>query len=244
MQTLKAIIIEDNVFMAQVLQDMLKSYENIFIAGLAQSGLEAKKLITQKKPDVIFLDIELPDMNGFDLLNQVKDISFKTIFTTSHSHYAIKAFRFNALDYLEKPIKEDELKEAIKRLHRTDNSNIRNALQNIDAKLEEQKLVLQTQSEQLRLLLKQITYMEGERNYSYIHLSNGQKKLSSKNLAYFENILEDKGFFRCHRSFLVNHYHIAKIKADFFEMKDGTPVAISRRKKSYAKQWYNGLLGL
>ena len=238
MQRLKAIIIEDNVFMANVLRDLLIEHKSIEIAGMAQSGLEAKKLIAKKNPDVIFLDIELPDMNGFDLLNQIPDISFKTIFTTSHSHYAIKAFRFNALDYLEKPIKEEELNEAISRLHHTDQSKIRNALQNIDTKLEEQKLVLQTQNEEIRLKMKEIMYIEGERNYSYIHLANGQKKLSSKNLAHFENILEDKGFFRCHRSFLVNHYHIIGIKSDSFSLKQGAHVAISRRKRMEAKKWY------
>jgi two-component system LytT family response regulator len=97
--------------MATVLQDLLQQYcSDISVLEVASSGKEALRLITSEQPDVVFLDIELPDMTGFELLQQLENISFQTIFTTSHSHYAIKAFRFNALDYLVKPIEAQELK--------------------------------------------------------------------------------------------------------------------------------------
>lgn len=212
MKPLKAIIVEDNVFMATVLQDLLTPHNSdISLLDVVHNGSEALKKIASLKPDVVFLDIELPDMTGFELLQQLDDIPFKTIFTTSHSHYAIKAFRFNALDYLIKPIDESELDDAIKKLHKTTGNSIdiKNALSNLQSQpIENQKLVLSTQNGTLRLPLKQITHIEGERNYSYIHLSNGGRELSSKNLAYFDDILIDKNFFRSHRSHLVNRYHI------------------------------------
>jgi len=241
-QPLKALIVEDNAFMATVLHDLLKQHASaIVVLGIAHTGREALRLIDSEKPNVVFLDIELPDMTGFELLQQLDDIPFQTIFTTSHSHYAIKAFRFNALDYLIKPIKESELDEAIKRLLKSasNRNEVKNALSNLEAQsVENQKLVLPTQNGTLRLPLKQITHIEGERNYSYIHLTNGSRELSSKNLAYFDDILLDKSFFRSHRSYLVNRYHIEALKMDHFILKNGFEIPISRRKKTEANNWF------
>ena len=233
----KAIIVEDNAFMAAVLQDMLQEEAPyIEISGTATTGEEALELIQTHKPDIVFLDIELPDMTGFEMLGQLPETNFKTIFTTAHSHYAIKAFRFNALDYLVKPIKAVELKEALSRVKSADSSEIQNALHNIEAKSpEQQRLVLQTQSGTLYLPIKEISHVESERNYSSIHLTNGRKELSSKNLAYFEDVLEEKGFFRCHRSYLVNRAQIETLKKDNFVLKSGLEIPISRRKKAEAK---------
>ncbi len=241
MNPIKALIVEDNAFMATVLADLLQENSSaISVAGIAHTGADALDLIASLKPNVVFLDIELPDMTGFELLQQLDHIPFQTIFTTSHSHYAIKAFRFNALDYLVKPIQENELKEAIHKISKPkSNDDVSLALQNLGAKsVDDQKLVLPTQSGTLRLALKQITHIEGERNYSYIYLSNGTRELSSKNLAYFEDILLDKSFFRSHRSYLVNKYHIAALKDDQFVLKTGVEIPISRRKKTEANSWY------
>ncbi|MCF1421859.1 LytR/AlgR family response regulator transcription factor [Mangrovimonas futianensis] len=243
MNPTKALIVEDNAFMATVLQDMLQQYTyNITLLGTAHSGKEALKLINLLRPNLVFLDIELPDMTGFEMLEQIEDITFKTIFTTAHSQYAIKAFRFNALDYLTKPINENELKEAINRFTTTSFTNsqeqIKNALKNIHSStFDEQNLLLQTQNGYLKLPLKHIVKIESDRNYSYIHLDNGSKELSSKTLAYFDEILVDKGFFRCHRSFLVNKRHIDSIQNNAFILKNKTEIPISRRKLSEAKRW-------
>lgn len=240
-QALKALIVEDNVFMATVLHDSLQQHASaIAVVAIANTGVEALQLIASQKPNVVFLDIELPDMTGFEMLQQIDDIHFQTIFTTSHSHYAIKAFRFNALDYLIKPIKESELDEAVRRLLKSagNSMEVRNALSNLESQsVENQKLVLPTQNGTLRLPLKQITHIEGERNYSTIHLSNGSRELSSKNLAYFEDILADKNFLRCHRSYLVNRYHIETLKSDCFVLKNGMEISISRRNKTKANEW-------
>jgi two-component system LytT family response regulator len=242
MKPLKALLVEDNAFMATVLHDMLQQYAGkIAVINIAKTGNDALSLITSIKPNVVFLDIELPDMTGFELLQQIENINFQTVFTTSHSHYAIKAFRFNALDYLVKPINENELDEAIKRLLRSANNSIevKNALSNLAVQsVENQQLVLPQQNGTLRLPLKQITHIEGERNYSTINLSNGSQELSSKNLAYFEDILCDKNFFRSHRSYLVNRYHIKALQAGHFVLKNGIEIPISRRKGIEAKTWF------
>lgn len=241
MKPIKALIVEDNAFMATVLSDLLQQdASTISVVGIASTGEEALRLIASLQPNVVFLDIELPDMTGFELLKQVAQISFQTIFTTSHSHYAIKAFRFNALDYLVKPIDATELKEAIRRIgNPKSNSDVSLALKNLETKtVHEQKLVLPTQIGTLRFALKQITHIEGERNYSYIHVANSSRELSSKNLAYFEDILMEKGFFRSHRSYLVNRYHINSLKDDHFVLKNEIEIPISRRKKAEANTWF------
>ena len=242
MKPIKALIVEDNAFMATVLNDLLTQHAtDIAVLNIANTGKKALRLIASEKPDVVFLDIELPDMTGFELLQQLGDINFQTIFTTSHSHYAIKAFRFNALDYLIKPIQETELDEAVKQLLKSAGNTIevKHALSNLQSQsVEDQKLVLPTQNGTLRLPLKQITHIEGERNYSYIYLSNGSRELSSKNLAYFEDILIDKNFFRSHRSYLVNRYHINTLKNDQFVLKNGIEIPISRRKIIEADTWF------
>ncbi|MES2648167.1 MAG: LytTR family DNA-binding domain-containing protein [Bacteroidota bacterium] len=242
MKSLKALIVEDNAFMATVLHDMLKqNATGITVTGIAKTGKEAISLIRSLEPNVVFLDIELPDMTGFELLQEIENINFQTVFTTSHSHYAIRAFRFNALDYLVKPIKESELDETIKRLLRSVNNSIevKTALSNLEVQsAENQTLVLPQQNGTLRLPLKQITHIEGERNYSHIHLSNGSQELSSKNLAYFEDILNDKYFFRSHRSYLLNTYHIKTLHAGHFVLKNGLEIPISRRKETEAKRGF------
>ena len=138
-----------------------------------------------------------------------------------------------------KPIKEAELREALDRLNSINNNVlIKEALIKLESKVEEQKLVLITQKGPKGFLLRQITHIEGERNYSFIHLSDGSKELSSKTLAYFEEVLEDKGFFRCHRSYLINKHHIALLKQDNFVLKNDLGIPISRRKKTIARNWF------
>ncbi len=242
----KSLIIDDNSFIIDLLSDQIRqNHPNIALLGFAKSGKEGLEKIRLFKPDLVFLDVEMGDMTGFDMLNQLENIIFQTIFITSHSHYAIKAIRFNALDYLLKPINDKELAQAIKRhtsksTLQANQNKVHQALINLQTKkVEEQSLLLQTQQGTLRLALKHIVKIEGERNYSYIYLSDNTKELSSKTLGYFEDILADKGFIRCHRSFLVNRFHIDSIQnQDSFLLKDSSRVPISRRKKSDAKKWF------
>ena len=242
----KSILVEDNTFMATLLLDLLmENHPNIEVMAIAKNGKEGIEKINRLQPELVFLDIEMPDMNGFEMLTQIESIKFQTIFITAHSHYAIKAFRFNALDYLVKPVEAAQLKQSIGRYRNSsvDNQNkVKNALDNFKTeKVEEQKLVLPTQQKLLQIPLNQIAYIESDRNYSYIHLANGSRELSSKTLSYFEDILKEKGFFRCHRSFLINQYHIKNIGRDSFKLVDQKEIPISRRKKNEAKNWHSNL---
>jgi two-component system LytT family response regulator len=187
----------------------------------------------------------MADMTGFEMLSQIVEINFKTIFITSYSHYAIKAIRFNALDYLLKPIDLGELKRAIKRYKaqnktKSQRNNMTAALQNIAIKnVADQQLVLNTQDGILRLPLRDICHIEGERNYSYIYLKEGKKKLVTKTLLELEDLLDSKGFYRIHRSHIVNAAHITEASNGFFVQISGTlRIPISRRKKKHFLGWF------
>ncbi|MDX1478481.1 MAG: LytTR family DNA-binding domain-containing protein [Saprospiraceae bacterium] len=246
---IRSIIVDDSAFIVEILSDMLKeSHPEVEVIATADTGGSAIRAIREHQPDLVFLDVELPDMTGFEVLAGMQEIRFQVIFITAHSHYAIRAIRFNALDYLVKPINHPELAHALRRFRsRKDgmayNDHVKVALQNLETRdADDQILFLQTQEGELRLPLRTIVRIQGERNYSLIYLARGTKKLSSKTLGYFEEILVDKGFFRCHRSYLVNGSHVTGIQVNgHFRLDDETTVPISRRKKADAKRWYQSL---
>ena len=245
--SIKSLIIDDDPFIRDLLNDKLNLYlPQVIVIDFADSGDEGIKKIAQHNPDLIFLDVEMMDMTGFEMLSRIEKITFQTIFITSFSHYAIKAIRFNALDYLVKPIDLGELKQAIERYQSNlskagTNENIEQALINLKTKnVFDQKLTLQTQEGELRMALKNIIRIEGERNYSYIYLSNQKKKLVSKTLGDLEEILNEKGFFRCHKSHLVNFKHIESFnsKSLTLTIKADIEIPVARRKKDTFKEWF------
>jgi two-component system LytT family response regulator len=246
--TIRSLIIDDDPFIRDLLQDKLKQHlPEVEIVATASSGTEGLQKIADHSPDLIFLDVEMEDMTGFEMLTQLEAISFQTIFITSYSHYAIKAIRFNTLDYLVKPFDLGELRNAIQRYKEASNKKISDEnlqLALLNKKTEDvsnHQLVLRTQEGEIRLAIKNIIRVEGERNYSYIYLKDGSKKLVAKTLSDLEELLDDKGLFRCHRSHLVNFSKIAGLKSRLFlTMSDGVEVPISRRKKDSFMRWFEG----
>jgi two-component system LytT family response regulator len=245
---IRSLIIDDDPFIRDLLQDKLNQHlPEVEVLTTASSGTEGLQKIAAYKPDLIFLDVEMADMTGFEMLAQLKNINFQTIFITSYSHYAIKAIRFNALDYLLKPIDLGELRKAIKRYksniqqnNRPD--NIQQALKNLKTtNVSDQTLILHTQEGELKIVLKDIIRIEGERNYSYIYLTNNKKKLTTKTIGDIEELLNDKGFFRCHKSHLVNFVHIKSYQNRITVLlSDDTEIPIARRRKDTFKLWYEG----
>lgn len=241
---IRSIIVDDNPLNIEVLSDLLQEESHdISLVGTAENGEEALKMIKSKEPDLVFLDVEMPNMNGFEVLASLPEIKFQTIFVTAFSQYAIQAIRFNALDYLVKPIDPKELKLAIRR-YRSDGrlqhqDQIQNALNNLNKKNAlDQVLFLPTQEGGMKMILRDIIRIAGDRNYSTFYLSNNKTKISSKTLGHFEEILSGNEFFRCHRSFIINRYHIGKIQKDSFLMKDGSEIPISRRRKMEVRAWF------
>lgn len=241
---IRSIIVDDNPLNIEVLSDLLQEEsQDISLVGIAKNGEEALEIISSKEPDLVFLDVEMPNMNGFEVLASLPEIKFQTIFVTAFSQYAIQAIRFNALDYLVKPIDPKELKLAIRR-YRSDGraqhqDQIRNTLNNLNKKNAlDQVLFLPTQEGGMKMILRDIIRIAGDRNYSTFYLSNHKTRVSSKTLGHFEEILSGNEFFRCHRSFIINRFHIGKIQKDSFLMKDGSEIPISRRRKAEARAWF------
>lgn len=245
-ETTTCLIIDDDAFILELLQDKLdQHFPEIEVLSTASNGHEGLEKIAIYAPELIFLDVEMTDMTGFEMLAQLSNISFQVIFITSYSHYAIKAIRFNALDYLLKPIDLGELNKAIKRFknrtrRKPQNENIALALQNSNTKhVADHVLILKTQDGDLKLILKDIVHIEGDRNYSFIHLKNGSKKLVTKTLSDMEDLLDSKGFCRCHRSYIINREHIIKSnKGLSVLLSSSLKLPVSRRRKKLFLLWF------
>lgn len=243
---IKCLVIDDDLFIHDLMEDKLgRHFPEVELVAMASSGTEGLERIKEHQPDLVFLDVEMSDMTGFEMLAKMDGIHFQTIFITTYSHYAIEAIRFNALDYLVKPIKLNELKQAIKRYkdnvekHKI-SDRVQQALINLNTKdVSDQRLVIQTHEKELRLTLKDIIRVEAARNYSYIHLIGKKKELTTRTLNDFERLLKDKGFFKCHKSHMINRIHILSCTNNTAVfLSEGIEIPISRRKKEAFTDWY------
>ena len=208
------------------------------ILSCIQSSTEAKKIIEDLQPDLLFLDIEMPNLNGFELLKQFEKIPFKVIFTTAYDQYAIKALKINALDYLLKPIDPDELRSALDKFIEdqiiTTDEQISHLNQFKSNQLTD-TIALSTNKGLIFIKTKDIMYFEADGSYTHVILSNGESYLVSKSLANFEEVLEDIPlFFRSHKSNLVNLNFIKQyIRGEGGEliMQNNKSIVLSRNKK-------------
>lgn len=240
MKSIRAIIIDDEEGARESLANILRDYfENVEVVGKANSTKTGVHLINEQQPDLVFLDIEMPKGNAFDLLAQFENIDFDIIFITAYDQYAIKAIKFSALDYLLKPIDIDELKAAMEKFSdkahkRTSNQRFQVLLQNLNA--ESKKKVAIPDSEGLIFVnLDDIIRCESDGNYTHIILSNRKKILASRTLGEYEEMFSDENFSRIHRSHLINLNHIDKYlkgEGGYAVMSDGSQVEISRRKRA------------
>ena len=245
---LSAIIIDDEPQCREVLAKELQPFSGkINLIKICASGKEGILAINDLNPDIVFLDIEMPHLDGFDVLSMVKPDSFAVVFTTSHDEYAIKAIRSSAFDYLLKPIKADELKITIDNL--TEQKNLKNKKRFDFLKQQIQNLndggihmiALSTLKGVTFVDIDSILYCESDNSYTNIFTVEAKKYVISKNLSYYEGILPSNLFFKCHKSFIVNTNHIENlVKSDggYIVMKDGKSIAIARSRK---KEFYQFL---
>lgn len=235
---LKAILIDDEPNCLKMLDWELKnSCPNVEIVEMCDSGKAGLKAIKQYKPSIVFLDVDMPYMNGFEMLELVEDIDFEVIFTTAYDEYAVKAFKINAIDYLLKPIDEDELAAAVKkaeerigvRSKKTKSSETENPQQNII-----RKIALPTFEGLVFVEVDKIIYCQSDNNYTKIFLKEGKDLFISKTLKEMEEVLGQYHFYRVHNSFMVNLNEIKNyIKADggYLIMSNDGKVRVSRSKK-------------
>ena len=240
---IKAIIIDDEKSSRITLKNMVTEFcDGIEIITTIDSVLEGVKAIQENTPDLVFLDVEMPVHNGFTLFNHFPEPSFNVIFTTAFQKYAIKAFRFSAIDYLLKPINLDDLRTAIKKVSsKKEMDSTKEKLQTLKANLNNSgsKLTLPTMEGYHFVEVKDIIRCESENNYTFVHLLDGKKILVSRTLKVFSKMLEDHNFFRISRSDLINLNHMVTFgrqKSPTITLSDNTKLVISiRRKEAFLK---------
>lgn len=212
-----------------------KNHQDIRILGTADSARTGEEIIRKHKPDIVFLDIEMPDNNGFSILEQFDKIDFEVIMTTAYDSYMMTAIKFNVLDYLFKPVDNKQLDDALNKYRKkyADNSGQlkTKAIQSSD---QSYKLLLPASFGFELVKIETILYCIADRNYTEVFLTGNKKILVSRPLKEFEQELNDFQFFRIHQSFLVNMNHIAqynKSSGGFLVMADGKKLSISKNKK-------------
>jgi len=237
---IKAIIIDDELHCRKTLGILLNEYcPDVQIIGQCDNGVTGTEAIKNLRPDLVFLDIEMPHMNGFELLEQFPEIHFAVIFTTGYDQYAIKAFRFSALDYLLKPINHDELRKAIQKVRQQAIHPLPQQLEILLEKLRHQpsgihKIALPTMEGLQLIPVDSIISCVSDSNYSILLLKGKQKLTISRTLKETEEILEEHSFLRVHNSSIVNLNEINKyIKGEggYLIMSDGSTVDVSRSRK-------------
>ena len=235
-----ATVVDDEPYSCEALVTMLERYcPEVKVLDICNSAASALRSISEQKPHILFLDIEMPHMNGFELLEALPEIDFDLIFTTSYDQYAIKAIRFSALDYLLKPIDHEELKKAVQKSINGMKTPLPQQIEILLQKLHHptiavNKIAIPTMEGLQMVLVENIINCESDRNYTVLFLKNKQKIIASRSLKEIEEMLQDYSFARVHHSHLVNLNEVEKyIKGEggHLLMSDGTTVDVSRSRK-------------
>lgn len=236
---IKVLIVDDEPSAVNTLVLLLERYvpEATHIEK-ATSPIDALKLISVYKPQLVFLDIQMPRMNGFEFLRKAAPLSFDVIFTTAYDHYAIQAIRYSALDYLLKPIDATELRAAVnrfivKRSEKQSQTLIDNLLVNVQSSEQQFKLAIHTLEGTFFFRTDEITRLEAEGSYTRFFFLNRKPLLASRVLKDFDEMLQAQGFIRTHKTHLVNRAFVRAIHPDgFLELADESRIEVSRRRRS------------
>ena len=233
----KAILIDDEAKSRTALGSFLSKYcPSVELVGEADGVKSGLQIIAQTSPDVVFLDIEMNDGTGFDLLEKISNPSFEVIFVTAFNQYAIKAFRFSAIDYLLKPVNPEDLIQAVSKL--SDNSRLNEIERKLEALMSNRKSIQKIAIPSMQGIrleeVANIRYCESDNYYTIIHLLTGERLIVSKTLKEYDKTLSDDGFIRIHQKYLVKVSEIktySKSDGGFVTLSDGTHLTVSRRKK-------------
>jgi len=242
---IKAVLVEDEKNSQELISGLINEYcEGVEVVGIAGSVSEAIKTIKEKEPELLFLDIELPDGDGFQVLEKSENPNFDVIFITAYNQYATKAFKFSATDYLLKPVDIDELQEAVKRvLEKRESTPKEEQSARLDALIQNLKhlqaplkrIVLPTSNGFTVVNPDDIIRCESDRNYTFIFLKDGRKILVSKTIKEYDEMLSDYNFFRIHQSHLINLTYLKNYtrgRGGYVELTDGSVLDVSARRKS------------
>jgi two-component system, LytTR family, response regulator len=237
---IKAMIIDDEPYCCESLAILLEEYcPEVEVTGIFYDGSDALIAIRKHAPDLIFLDVEMPKMNGFGMLKQLPTVNFEIIFTTSYDQYALKAIRFSAIDYLLKPIDTNELQNAVQKVIQRSQKPIAEQLEILMQKFYKpsvpvSRVALPTMEGLQMIAVDTIISCEADSNYTTLRLKDKKKIVVCRNLKEIEELLEEYSFARVHRSYLVNLNEVEKFvrgEGGYLIMSDGSSIDVSRNKK-------------
>lgn len=237
---LKSIIVDDEAKSGESLRILIEEFcEGVTVCALCKTVDEGIAAIREHQPDVVLLDIQMQRETGFDLLEKIGNVNFEVIFTTAHSEYAIKAFRFSAVDYLLKPIDLEELKSSLMKVSKKLSPGITARLQQLMRNLKETsgenyKLALPTSDGLFFVKVSSIVYCEASSNYTEIFTDDGRKHIVSRTLKEYDEMLSDYNFYRIHNSYLINLNAVKKYirgEGGSVVMVTGQSLDVSKRKK-------------
>ena len=240
---MKAILVDDEPDGIRTLKKMLESHcPNVEVAATCSNAASAKQELERIRPDVVFLDIQMPGKSGLDLLTEMPEKDFEVIFVTAHNEYMLQALQYSAADYLLKPVDEDRLIEAVQRVETRIQAEKKEWTETLMHNLNkagspsEMRLCLPTLKGFIVVKLDDIIYCEAERSYTIFHLDGKKTVTVSKSLIEYDNLLQETQFFRIHKSFLVNLNHIKEYQrgeGGLVIMTDNAEIEVSRRKKEF-----------
>ncbi|MBC8475068.1 MAG: response regulator transcription factor [Bacteroidetes bacterium] len=241
--TLKALIVDDEFNARNNLKILIDEFcPELKIVGLVESAEEARIIIEKEKPDVVFLDIAMPKEDGFSLLKSYENRDFSVVFTTAYNEYALKAFKENAIDYLEKPISIDDLQKAVQKVLKVHGSNDQRTPAEVSELVDEamegknDRISIPTRDGYVIIRNTDIIHLEASDNYTMIYLIDGSRHLSSKNIKVYEENLNQEVFFRTHKSHIINVEHhlkeFSRSEGNMAILTNGINVPIARRKMS------------
>ena len=232
---LKSVIIDDEQNARDILSFLLQRYcPTIELVGTAEGVKSATSLIRQTKPDLIFLDINMRDGSGFELLDAFEEFEFQVVFVTAYDEYALKAFNYNALDYLVKPVDQDALIRTIARIEDLKQHYVQNYTKPINPDSFDNVVVFHNY-EYHKIILADIVYCQSDNNYTNFYVTGRDKPiLSSKTLKHYEELLPDSAFIRIHQSYLINIASVIKFDSNnsIITLRGGFELPVSSRKKS------------
>ncbi|OMP80102.1 LytTR family DNA-binding domain-containing protein [[Flexibacter] sp. ATCC 35208] len=235
---IRVVIIEDQPLIRRNAQQLLQCEPGVEVIGSGETVKEGIDIISVGQPDLLLLDVQLPDGTGFDILQYFWPFTFKVVFITAFENHAIQAIKFGALDYLLKPLDPIELSHAIRRIEQTipiDQSQLNVAnkhFQNIDSNT----LVIHTSQYHHVLQLNEIVYLQSQGVYTFFYLMDGSKVVSSKNIKVYEEILPGSQFVRPHQSFIINLVFLNKYHKDgYLVLKNGIKIPVATRRKEIIK---------
>jgi two-component system LytT family response regulator len=236
---IKAILVDDDAVSRELIAKTVASYcPNVTVAAMAQNVQEGVSAINEHDPDLVLLDIKMPDGSGFDLIKHFDKPDFKVIFVTGYMEYAIKGYKFGAIDYILKPFDDEDLAHAVNKAHDVirfeEKLKFKALAESFSANGKADRLVLKT-SDQVHLVpMDRVISIEADGNYSTFHLVDGRKVIVSRSIKDYEEMLIDKGFHRIHKSHIINIAQLSYFdKADGGDviMSDGSKVPVASRKR-------------